>query len=404
MTARTASRVAWVSWGVSVVFVTGSVVLAAFNSPTLGGPGRTAALSLIGFAWTMAFATVGAVVASRRSSNPIGWAFCAMAVIIALVAFAEEYATRGLVTAPGTLAGARVAAWFQNWAGWLVFPSVLVVLVVLFPDGKPPSPRWRVVLWAAGALALLLVAAAMVDGRPVDSWLRLEPLHTSSIARVPSLGPVSSWILNAAFLRLTVFAAAALAPIVRLRRARGVERQQLLWFVYAGALLAVAGALTLVGERTHMGYWVHYVLAAGMIAIPVATGVAILRYRLYDIGQLINRTLVYGLLTIVLGGLYVGLAVGLGSLVGKGNSLVIAGSTLVVAALFRPARLRIQAFIDRRFYRRKYDAQRTLEAFSARLRNEVDLDDLRGHLETVVRETMQPTHASLWLRPMERIR
>ncbi len=404
MTARTAARVAWTSWVVSAVFVTGAVVLAAFNSSTLGGPDRTAALSLIGLAWTMAFATVGAVVASRRSSNPIGWAFCVMAVVIAMVAFSEGYATRGLVSAPGSLAGARVAAWFQNWAGWLVFPSVLVVLVVLFPDGKPPSPRWRVVLWAAGALALLLVAAAMVDSRPVDSWLRLEPLHTSSIARVPALGPVSSWILNAAFLRLAVFAAGAVVPFLRLRRARGAERQQLLWFVYAGALLAMAGALTLVGEQTHLGYWVHYVLAAGMIAIPVATGVAILRYRLYDIGQLINRTLVYGLLTIVLGGVYVGLAVGLGSLVGKGNSLVIAGSTLVVAALFRPVRALVQGVIDRRFYRRKYDAVRTLEAFSARLRDEVDLDELRVHVEAVVRETMQPAQASLWLRPMERTR
>jgi hypothetical protein len=402
VTSRTAARVAWSAWVVTVVFMAGAVVLSGFNSPVLGGAGRTAVLVVVGITWTIAFATVGAVVASLRPANPIGWTFCSMAVVIALVAFAEEYATRGLVAAPGTLAGARVAAWFQNWAGWLVFPSVLVVLVVLFPDGRPPFPRWRAVLWAAGVLTLLLVASAVVDSRPVQSWLRLEPLHTSNLTAVPAVGPVSRWILNAAFLRLAVFAVGAVAPILRLRRSRGGERQQLLWFVYAGALLAAAGALTLVGERTHIGYWVHYVLAAGMMAIPVATGVAILRYRLYDIDRIINRTLVYTMLTVVLGGVYAGLAVGLGSVAGSSNYLVIAGSTLVVAALFRPARRRVQDFIDRRFYRRKYDAARTLEAFSARLRNEVDLDELRDHLVAVVHETMQPAQASLWLRGASR--
>ncbi len=404
MTARTASRVAWSSWAVTVVFMAGTLTLAAFNSSTLGGPGKTAALTVVGSALTLAFATVGAIVASRRSSNPIGWAFCAMAIVIALVAFGEQYATRGLVTAPGTLAGARAAAWFQNWAGWLVFPSVPVVLVVLFPNGMVPSPRWRLVLWAAGALAVALVACALVDGRPIQSWLRLEPFHTSNPTRVPALATASRWFLDAAFIRLAVFAAGAVVPILRLRRARGAERQQLLWFVYAGALLAAAGLTDVVATIMGAGFWVNYLLAIGMIALPVATGVAILRYRLYDIGHIINRTLVYGLLTLFLGGLYAGLAVGLGSIAGSDNSLVIAGSTLLVAALFRPARRLVQGVIDRRFYRQKYDAGRTLEAFSARLRDDIDLDELRGHVVDVVQETMQPAHASLWLRPVEQVR
>jgi hypothetical protein len=402
VTGRTASRVAWSSWGGTVVFISGTAVLAASNNSVMGGPGRTATLVVVGTAWTMAFGTVGAFVASRRPSNPIGWAFCAMAIVIALVALAEQYATRGLVSAPGTLPWPRVAAWFQNWAGWLVFPSVPVVLVVLFPDGKVPSPRWRAVLWAAAALTLLLVVSAIVDSRPVQSWFRLEPLHTSNPTAVPAIHSASSGILNAASLRLAVFAAGAVVPFLRLRRARGAERQQLLWFMYAGALLAAAGLSNIVGTRLGGGFWVNYVLAAGMIALPVATGIAILRYRLYDIGQLINRTLVYGQLTVLLGGLYAGLAVGLGSIAGSNNSLVIAGSTLFVAALFRPARRLVQGAIDRRFYRRKYDAARTLEAFSARLRDEVDLDELRAHLVGVVDETMQPAQASLWLREAPR--
>ena len=403
MRSRTAVRLAWSAWTLTVLFTGGAVYVAVRNMATLGGPGRTAALSVLGGLWTLSFASVGAIVAARRPTNLIGWTFCAMGLVMALEGLAEEYATYGLVTSAGTVPWARVAAWFQNWAGHLVFPSLLVVLVVLFPDGRLPSRRWRPLLVASTAVAVVAISAAMADPRPVQSWLRLEPLRTSNLTGQPALGAVPEWILGAGYLAWAVlFATAAVAPFRRLRRARGDERQQILWFVFAGALLTLTGSFAVVGDSLGAPFWVNYAISVGQIGLAVATGVAILKYRLYDIDRIINRTLVYGLLTIVLGGLYVGLAVGLGSVVGSDNSLVIAGSTLVVAALFRPVRRRIQGFIDRRFYRRKYDAVRTLEAFTARLRDEVDLDELRVQVEAVVRETMQPAQASLWLRPVRR--
>jgi hypothetical protein len=400
MTARPAARLAWSAWALTVVFTGGAIAVAIRNVDTLGGPGRAVMFAVLGALWTVGYATVGAIVASRRPSNPIGWIFCLNGLVVALTALAEEYATRGLVSAPGSLEWARVAAWFQNWAGYLAFPTLLGFLVVLFPHGRLPSRRWRRLTWGLVAVAAVQVASAMLSARRVESWFRLVPLHTSNLTRVQALGSVPWAVNQAGWLAAGgLFVVAAAAPLNRLRRARGGERQQLLWFVYAGALFAATVTIGVVGDVISAGFWVNYPLSAGLLAMPVATGIAILRYRLFDIDRIINRTLVYGALTVLLGGVYAGLAVGIGSAVGSNaNSLVIAGSTLVVAALFSPARRRVQEFIDRRFYRRKYDAQRTLEAFTARLRDHVELDQLRVHLLAVVDETVQPAQASLWLR------
>ncbi|MDP9343067.1 MAG: hypothetical protein M3Q23_13465 [Actinomycetota bacterium] len=398
MSNRSAARLAWSAWAATVLLTAGAIALASRNVDTLGGAGRATTFALLGTLWTVGYATVGAILASRRPSNPIGWIFCANGLVIALTALAEEYATRGLVSAPGSLEWARVAAWFQNWGGYLAF-TLLWFLVVLFPDGRLLSRRWRWLAWGLVGVAAVLVASAMLSAKRVESWFRLVPLHTSNLTGVHALGSLpwavnqGGWVVAGA-----VFVVAGAVPLIRLRRARGEERQQLLWFVYAGALFAATVTVGVVGDSLGAGFWVNYPLSAGLLALPVATGIAVMRYRLYDIDRIINRTLVYGALTVLLGGLYVGLAVGLGSLAGRNNSLVIAGSTLVVAALFRPARRRVQEFIDRRFYRRKYDAQRTLEAFTARLRDHVDLEQLRLHLLAVVDETMQPAQASLWLR------
>jgi hypothetical protein len=393
------ARLAWAVWGLTVLLTAGSVVLAARNADALGGPGRATMLALLGALWTVGYSTVGAIVASRRSSNPIGWIFCLHGLVIAMTGQAEEYATRGLVSAPGSLPWAHLAAWFQNWVGYLAFPTLLGFLVVLFPHGRLPSRRWRWLAWGLVVVAGVQMASAMISAKPVVSWFRLEPLHTSNLTGVPGLGSIP-WVVNdvAWLMSGVLFLGAAAARISRLRRARGEERQQLLWFVYAGALFAATAAIAVAGNTAGGPFWVNYPMAAGLLAMPVAAGIAILRYRLYEIDRIINRTLVYGALTMLLAGVYVGLVVGLGSIVGSGNSLVIAGSTLVVAALVRPARRRIQDFIDRRFYRRKYDAQRTLEAFSVRLRDHVDLEQLRIHLLAVVDDTMQPAQASLWLR------
>jgi phosphotransferase system glucose/maltose/N-acetylglucosamine-specific IIC component len=210
----------------------------------------------------------------------------------------------------------------------------------------------------------------------------------------PNFGPVLVVLFWGSFFGiLASMLVCAAAAIARYRRSRGEERQQLKWFVFAAGIVAVTFVLS--------AFWTPAwfdPFTVALLGLYAAIAVAVLKYRLYDIDRVINRALVYAVLTAVLAGLYVGLAVGLGSLVGRDNSIVIAGSTLVVAALFRPARHRIQAFIDRRFYRRKYDAVRTLEAFTARLRDEVDLESLTGDLLVVVQETMQPAQASLWLR------
>ncbi len=399
MTARNAARMAWSAWALTALFTGGAIAIAMGNIDTLGGPGRAGTFAVLGTLWTVGYATVGAILASRRPSNPIGWIFCLNGLVIALSGLAEEYATRGLVSAPGSLEWARVAAWFQNWAGYLAFPTLLGFLVVLFPDGRVPTRRRRWLTWGLVVVAAAQVVSAMLSARPVESWFRIVPLHTSNLTGVRALGSVPWAVNQGAWLAAgALFVAAATVPLMRLRRSRGYERQQLLWFVYAGALFAATVALGVVGDVIAAGFWVNYPLSAGLLALPVATGIAVLRYRLYEIDRIINRTLVYGALSVLLAGVYVGLVVGLGSIVGSGNSFVIAGSTLVVAALFRPARRKVQGFIDRRFYRRKYDAQRTLEAFSARLRDQVDLEELRVHLLAVVDETMQPAQTSLWLR------
>ena len=275
---------------------------------------------------------------------------------------------------------------------WGIPITALAFLLLLFPTGRLPSSRWRFAGWlTGGAGGGLLVFSAITAAL---TWQ--HPLQQN----VPNFGPVLLVLFWGSFFGiLASMLVCAAAAIARYRRSRGEERQQLKWFVFAAAIVAV----TFIPSAFWTPAWFDPFTIA-LLGLWAAIAIAVLKYRLYDIDRVINRALVYGVLTAVLAGLYVGLAVGLGSLVGKNNSLVIAGSTLVVAALFRPVRRRVQGFIDRRFYRRKYDAVRTLEAFTARLRDEVDLDELRVQVEAVVRETMQPAQASLWLRPAGRAR
>jgi hypothetical protein len=304
----------------------------------------------------------------------------------------------GLLIHPGSLPGvANGAAWLDTWLFIPLIGSMGTFLLLLFPDGRLPSPRWRPVAWCAGAV---IVGGSVVGAFNPDALSDIPELRNPfGIEVFRSIADVAFPVMFPLFLVAVVGSAVAL--IKRFRRARGEERQQLKWLAYAGAAASVIFPLSFV-------LWdvfppIQVLELVPIIGLPAAVGVAILKYRLYDIDRIINRTLVYGLLTGILAGVYVGLALGLGALAGSDNSLVIAGSTLVVAALFRPARRRIQGLIDRRFYRRKYDATRTLEAFSARLRDEVDLNQLSDHLVVVVKETMQPVQASLWLRPTERV-
>ena len=316
--------------------------------------------------------------------------------------FVAEYAIVTLLAEPGTplsnLPGGEALAWVSSWL-WVSHIGLFLFLALLFPDGGPPSSRWRPFAWAVGAVIVVgTVAVAVWPETAAGFDLTDHPLGVEVATDV--VNPVEVIVYTLALVAMS-------SLVVRLRRSKGVERQQVKWFAYAVVVLAISAILAYVVSET-MGIrwlgWISSVLViVGVVGLPVAVGIAILRYRLYNIDIIINRTLVYGTLSAILVSLYVGSIVVsqgiLRALTGQGSQLAVVASTLAVAALFNPLRHRIQSFIDRRFYRRKYDARRTLEAFSAKLRNETDLDALSNALVDVVSETMQPAHVSLWLRP-----
>jgi hypothetical protein len=340
-------------------------------------------------------ATIGAVLASRRPRHPVGWLLLAFALSLIINGVAGAYAPYGLQARHGVPpAAAWVAMYYPATA--LVALILLGFLLLLTPTGSPPSPRWRWWAWlTAGALAVLLLAMPLAPRPPeeryqgVDNPLDLRPFEGTLLLTYRAA-------LAVAVLGLLVGAGSL---VVRFRRARGLERQQLRWVVLAAALTGVGMLASLVLVAAGNQVLVGWVGAVCMALLPLATGAAILRYRLYDLDRIISRTLAYGLLTLLLGGGYAAVVLGLGQLLGQDSSLVVAAATLAVAAVFQPARRRVQAAVDRRFNRRRHDAARTIAAFNDRLRDEVDLEALTGELLAVVGETMQPTQTSLWLRP-----
>jgi hypothetical protein len=351
----------------------------------------------------VAFATVGALVASRRPKNPIGWIFCAVGLSNLLWAFASKYAIYALLTREGSLPGAEIMAWLgMGWIATLSWGLMATFLLLLFPTGKLVSPRWRPVAWlTAIALTLAIVVQAIAPGPMTEETPAItNPIGIESAAVIiPVVENVGMPLLMAAVL------ASAASLVVRYRRSRGDERQQLKWFAYSAALLAISILLGLMSNFMpvlEFGPYGSALQILGVCSIPIAVAIAILRYRLYDIDILINRTLVYGLLTATLVAVYFGGIVLLQrlfvALTGEKSTLAVVASTLVIAAVFNPLRSRVQAFVDRRFYRRKYDARKTLETFSAKLRQETDLEALNEELVGVVAETLQPAHVGLWLR------
>jgi hypothetical protein len=384
---RRAQIGAWLAWGLCVVSLTLVVlglVYGAWNHSLLAA----LALGAPNAIWAVSFPVVGALIATHRPRNPIGWLFCAVGVFQGLLIAAEAYGDYALRIAPGTVAGGPLAYWVAQWV-WAPSVGLLVTFVpLLFPDGRLPSPRWRPVAWLSALSIVLTCGLYGVLLWPLRAVVDREPDEL--------LAGGQAIVLNAAFPLMVLCGLACLSALaIRFRRARGIERQQLKWLLFAAAVTVVI--LSLYGLVSLL--WLLPLLPA----IPVAAGIAILRYRLYDIDRIISRTLVYGLLTAVLGLGYAGVVLGLGQVfggvTGDPPSWAVAGATLAVAALFQPARRRIQAVVDRRFNRRKYDAARTVEAFSVRLRDEVDLDALTAELLVVVDQTIQPTKASLWLRP-----
>jgi hypothetical protein len=343
---------------------------------------------------SLALAVPGVVLVGYRPTNPIGWILAAMGLASGLSVVLGEYGYYALHTNPGSVPGGVLALWLQTLV-WFPPIGLVPLLVLLVPDGSLPSPRWRPLAWiAVAAMAVVIVAGALspgpIGGEPFPGAPQ-NPLGIESARQVLDLAEGVGFLVT-----LTLALVALLALVLRFRRSLGTERQQLKWFAY-GTFLLLAGLAALFLPLSEAVAKV--IVAAGLGGFTAALAVAVLRHGLYEIDVILNRTLVYGLLTALLGGVYGSVVLGLGQLLGRDSSLVVAAATLAVAALFQPARRRIQAVVDRRFNRRKYDAAKTVEAFSRRLREEVDLDALSAELLAVVDQTIQPTRASLWLRP-----
>jgi hypothetical protein len=384
MSTRTAARLAWAVCAFSLAVTALCFLLIALilrlNTPAY-------------FFWpelttiAVGYSVIGAIIASRLPNHPIGWICCAIGFVAAVDHFGGEYAVYALQAHSDALPGGRAMLWLQGWF-WMLFVGLIVFLLLLFPTGRLPSRRWRPFAWVSVAI----ISVGVIYSSVISPDVGFNAPPNAIQLLVLALGLV-----------------AAASVVVGRRGARGVERQQIKWLLYAapiwffGSAFKIAVFFFALTEGA-WGLWIGYLLVAvGGLGGPIAIGVAILRYRLYDIDILINRTLVYGSLTAMLIGLYFGGIVVLQRvfvvLTGEQSTLAVVASTLMIAALFNPLRRRIQSFIDRRFYRRKYDAAKTLEAFSAKLREETDLDALNAELVGVIRETMQPAHVSLWLRP-----
>jgi hypothetical protein len=364
--------------------------------PTVALLGRLGLLTdpmvLASFVLVLGFLAVGLVTTVRRVGNPIGWLLLWQGVVAGFSLLGAAYGMYDLQLAAEPLPGGSLLLWTSTWI-WLASLAVSPAIHVLFPDGRLLSRHWAGVIWLAlGSMALAMSAIA------VAAW----PLRGPALLEGPSVGPELHPPPPLTLVGLALFgvaeAASLTAMAIRLRRAEGDEREQIKWFLYAGSFVILGITVEIIlGVPITLASWL------GGMVVPFAIAVALFRYRLYDIDRLINRTLVYGLLTALLGSTYAAAVLVLGQVFGgvanNPPSWAVAGATLAVATLFRPARRRIQGGVDRRFNRRRYDAAKTIEAFSARLRDQIDLNTLSTELLAIVHQTTEPTRASLWLRP-----
>src|SRR5215212_8246296 len=402
---RAAAWLAWSVWALCVALLALTALLDYHTSlsPNKGDQNvyQLFAVSLL------AYVTVGAFVASRRPRNLVGWMLCAIGFVLVAYSFGVAYADYALLSEAGSAlpGGMYMACISQSLVALPVLILAFTMLILLFPDGHLPDRSLRAVPWVAAGGGTVSALWAVTAEDAFGRYSVRNPLHVGGV-----LGDVVDGFgrLGAAAL-LVGLVVAIIAVFVRLGSAQGVERQRLKWFAYAAAVLL--GVLFLSPLVWVLPEWISFPLGIAVFsAIPVAVGIAVLRYRLYDIDRIINRTLVYGALTALLAAGYFGSIMvlqGISGLVyqvpfraltGQESQLATIAATLVIAALFTPLRRRLQSFIDRRFYRSKYDTRKTLEAFSAQLRNETDLDALSADLVDVVRETVQPAHVTLWLR------
>ncbi len=389
MSYRAVSWLAWSVCAVTLLVLALSMLLIAlgWSTPLPGEwtPWRDQTVSLLGI---IGAPILGGLIASRRPRNAYGWLWLGFGLGLALQSLAMSYEAYTLVVEPGSLAAPRSISHVLELGGQVAL-TLAPLLMLLFPTGRLPSRRWRPLAWISTTAGAVLLSLVLFFDNPEQVG-----------------GAISITAFAVVSVIFTAILLSALSIVVRYRRASGAERQQLKWFALAAVLIGVVA----VGHLLFLDLllpeaFLNLLDAATITGLYVAVGIAILRYRLYDIDRIINRTLVYGSLTVSLALVYFGGVASLQGLLraltGQGSQLAIVASTLAIAALFNPLRRRIQSFIDRRFYRRKYDAAKTLEGFSARLRDETDLDELSSDLERVVREAMQPEHVSLWLRKSE---
>jgi hypothetical protein len=391
----------WLAWGTAAVtFALYGVSIAiiqivGYSAATQQHNWVTRGALIVAFG---GFAVVGALVASRQPGNAVGWIFSAVALLVGVNVASGEYANYVFVEHPASLPGGYLAAWLSLWT-WFPVIALIVILPLVFPDGRPPGPGWRIVLRAIAATAAVLTVLWALRPGPMsdpgkgpypDNPVGIGALH-SLFGAVDELGSV---------LLVVFLACSGASAVVRFRRSRGDERQQLKWLTYGIGIWTVWVPLSLVnaGDVRDIAF------ALAIAVLPASAAIAMFKYHLYDVDRVISRTLVYGALTVILGAAYTGLVLAgqaVFSSFAGGSKLAIAGSTLVVAALFLPLRARLQTVVDRRFNRRRYDAQGTLDDFAVRLRQQVDVTVLGSELVQVVADTMQPSHTTLWLRTEE---
>jgi hypothetical protein len=407
MSHRAAARLVWSLYGLVICL---SIVWSGAGLPRQGGSRNALDLAgeaLISGAAPVVFAIVAALIVSRQPRNALGWVMMVPVGLYVVGGPIASYIESLAPSNPEPTVPILLMAWFNGW-NWLLLIIPLLFIMLLFPNGQPPTPRWRwvgvaAIVWA-GLFVLLTVLLQQINAATTPNLVLDNPIGVLGKETVERLRLIGVWIVG--LLALVVVCAGAL--FVRYRRANATEREQIKWLLYACALFLVVyvgGFVSgLGGSSSVVGYIWDVFFGLSVIALPAAIGIAILRYRLYDIDIIINRTLVYGLLTATLVALYFGVIVVLQRVfvvfTGQQSTLVVVASTLLIAALFNPLRRRIQYFIDRRFYRSKYDARKTLEDLSTKLRDETDLEALNDDLLGVVRETMHPAHVSLWLHPV----
>jgi hypothetical protein len=407
---QTLRRLAWALWWFFLALVAVDLPLAltenSRSAESWGGvQGSAADVAFV--VMVLAFPLTGLLILRRLPRNTIGWLLQAVGLVWGLSGLADNYASYGLVVNPGSLPGADVVAALNegSWAPGIGLMGTFLIL--LFPDGHLPSRAWRPVAWlCAVTIVLVPVAVVLSPGRLEESPV---PTLSNPLAQEWAAPVLEVALAVLVPLLALCIVACAVGLVSRFRHSRGLEREQLKWLATAGTAVAAVFLVTIISTLFTLATsptpaWVTGLQAVStpvFVLLPVAIGVAILQHRLYDVDVVINRALVYGLLTAALAGVYLGsvllLQLALEPLTSP-SDLAVAGSTLAVAALFRPARARIQAGVDKRFYRSRYDASLTLDAFVDQLRHQVDLDAVGDDLRTAVRETVQPVHLSLWLR------